>query len=197
MTVSSVATGYDGISLLAGNAAYDPAATFLIQRVTATGGETSLTFNSIPQTYKNLQIRGIAKDTNTGGNGAMSMNLRLNGDTGSNYALHQLAGDGSSASAQGSGSYGAPLIYTSQWRSSSGAAIYGALIMDVLDYTSSSKNKTIRYFSGADGNTGTTGSALSLGSALWMNTSAITSITLVSFISFAAGSTFALYGMVG
>ena len=63
---SGIKTGvlkYD--SMLAGNAAYDPAATWLIQRVNGTGSSTAITFSSIPQTYQHLQIRAIMKNAYT------------------------------------------------------------------------------------------------------------------------------------
>ena len=168
-----------------------------IASATATSGQSFIEFTSIPSTYTHLQIRGIAQDTNTGANQAVSMNIRFNGDTASNYAIHELRGDGTSATAQGSASYGSPLVYNSQWRTTTASNIYGALILDIHDYASTTKNKTVRYFSGADGNTGNTDSRLSLGSALWMSTSAITTIRIIPFIAFAAGSTFALYGIKG
>ncbi len=105
MTVSSIATGYDGISLLAGNAAYDPAGTFLIQRVAGTGSAGTISFTSIPQTYKHLQIRSIARDTyNDGSSILLDLQMQFNGDTGSNYTKHILTGTGSSATASGSAS---------------------------------------------------------------------------------------------
>ena len=199
MTVSSVATGYDGISLLAGNAAYDPAATFLIQRVTATGGETSLSFSSIPQTYKHLQIRGIAKDSYTSGTGeATDTTLTFNNDTAQNYRNHQLRGNGTSAtaSAPANATYSMAALITEIYGTATN--MFGVSIVDIHDYASTTKYKTVRGFSGGDLNSGTTTSNVRLGSGLWMSTSAITSIQIQAAVSgFAAGSTFALYGMVG
>ena len=168
-----------------------------IASVVATAGQSFIEFTSIPSTYASLQIRGIAQDTNTGGTSAVSMNIRLNSDSASNYALHELRGDGTSATAQGQGSYGSPLIYNAQWRATSASNVYGVSIIDIHDYASTTKNKTVRYIAGADGNTGTTDSRISLGSALWVSTSAIDTIRIIPFIAFAAGSTFALYGIKG
>ena len=53
------------------------------------GGSSSITFSSIPQGYKHLQIRAITRDTFAGGNGN-NMGIYVNADTGSNYAVHYM-----------------------------------------------------------------------------------------------------------
>jgi hypothetical protein len=168
-----------------------------IATLTATSGQAFLEFTSIPSIYKHLQIRGIAQDTNTGDDDAVSGNIRFNGDTASNYAMHELRGDGTQAAFQGSINYGQPLVYNFQWRASSASNTYGVSILDILDYSSTTKNKVLRYVSGAEGNTGNTNSRVSLGSALWRNTSAINTIRIIPFTAFSAGSTFSLYGIKG
>ena len=55
---------------------------------------SSVTFSSIPSTYKHLQIRWMAYS----GVG-VNLSLQFNGDTGNNYADHWISGDGSTASA--------------------------------------------------------------------------------------------------
>jgi hypothetical protein len=71
----------------------------------------------------------------------------------------------------------------------------GAFIIDIQDYSSTSKNKTVRTFSGVDFN----GSgSVNLYSSLWMSTSAISSLTLTSNTGeFSTNTTFALYGIKG
>ena len=68
-------------------------------------------------------------------------------------------------------------------------------IIDIIDYASTTKNKTVRAFFGLDLN----GSgSVTLGSGLWMNTNAITDININAAADpMAAGSTFALYGIKG
>jgi hypothetical protein len=198
---SSILQGFPkSRSLLAGNAAYDPAATFLIQRQTATGGETSFTFNSIPQTYKSLQLRVLYRDTYTGGAQTCDMLMQFNGDTTSaNYTLHYLRGNGNAAFASGGTSNGSIQMTFFGVSASSTASVYGVGIADIQDYASTTKNKTVRGFGGGDNNgVGTTSYRLGLSSGLWLSTSAITSIKVMpSITAFAAGTTFALYGMVG
>ena len=152
------------------------------------GGTSSVDFTSIPSTFKHLQIRFI---TNNASN--QDLLLRFNGDTtGANYTRHYLFGTGTAAGAGGNVSDGRLSIgYTS-----TSANIFGGGVTDVLDYTSTNKNKTIRSLAGFDGN----GSGLVvLYSGLWSKTpEAITSISIFA----GAGninqhSSFALYGIKG
>jgi hypothetical protein len=165
-----------------------------IATTTLGSSASSITFSSIPQTYKHLQIRGIARGTST----PNAVVMQFNGDTGSNYNSHILYGDGSSALAQAQGVY--PYIYTgSMTPSTAAASIFGSNVIDILDYTSTSKNKTSRALTGYDVN-GATGYVV-LWSGLWFATpAAITSVTLLpnaSIGSLAAGTSFALYGIKG
>lgn len=162
-----------------------------IATVTATGSQSTLTFSSIPGTYKHLQIRGIANDGSDNG-----IVLRFNSDTGANYTQHRLSGNGTSASAAGStGNSSAANI---GW--ASGATnVYGASIIDIIDYASTSKYKTVRTFMGVDANAsgGNTG-AVYLSSNLWLSTAAVTSVSIIDpVLNFTAGTTFALYGVKG
>ena len=172
-----------------------------IATVTAAGGETSLSFTSIPSTYKSLQIRGIARDTYTTSlTGTFGAILNFNSDTtAANYTTHTLQGNGTAAAASGSTSNGAISTYFGQTSSgSSNTSIYGANIIDIIDYSSTTKNKTVRSFSGADGNVASTAWGVSLSSGLWLSTSAITTISITKWnLAFAAGTTFALYGIKG
>lgn len=193
---SSIKQGFPkSRSMLAGNAGFDPGATWLIQRVTATGGETSITFSSIPQTYKSIQIRALVR-TLRALDGSDSMLVRFNSDSGTNYSTHQLYGNGTSAGRYASASDSSAIIQnTATIMDSSLANTFAGNIIDVHDYASTTKAKTMRGFSGANANSSSTGFLMGLPSAAWYNTSAITSITFTNSFGFKAGSTFALYGM--
>ena len=156
-----------------------------IQTVTVGSGVVStVTFSSIPSTYTHLQIRGIARDAGGNNNGY----IQFNGDTGSNYSYHYLVGNGSSASAGGAASATNSLVM----QYNNGSNMFGATILDILDYANTNKNKTVRSLNGWDQN----GSgSIFMWSGLWMNTSAISSITLTEAGNFAQYSSFALYGV--
>ena len=163
-----------------------------IQTVTVgSGGASSVTFSSIPSTWTHLQIRAMARSTESGSTNTNAF-FQFNGDTGSNYSEHQLAGDGSSASASAGTSQ--VWAYTGLTTgNSSSANMYGAFIVDVLDYANGNKNKTIKTLSGNDQN----GSGyVLLRSGAWYSTSAISSIVITpGGGSWQQYTQFALYGI--
>lgn len=170
--------------LWAPEGAYDSLAT-----VTLSGTATSITFAGIPTGYKHLQVRYIGRtDWATAGADFL---YSLNGDTtNSNYAYHRLGGEGSVAFAQASTS---SRIVGINNGANAGANMFAAGVMDILDYSSITKNKTIRNLVGSDRN----GSGLvALYSNLYISTSAVTSISLITENgSWVANSQFALYGV--
>jgi hypothetical protein len=156
------------------------------------GGAGTITFSSIPADYTHLQIRGISR--NTGANSDNNSYFQFNSDSGNNYTIHYLQGNGSSASATGiantSGSW-----FNDTPGTSTGSNIFAASVIDILDYANTNKFKTHRSLTGYDAN----GSGkVSLYSGLWRSTSAITTILLVqNGGNFAQHSQFALYGIKG
>jgi hypothetical protein len=71
--------------------------------------------------------------------------------------------------------------------------IPAAFVCDILDPFETTKNKTIRSLAGYG-----SGGNVNLYSGLWINTSALTSITiLASSGNFASASRFSLYGIKG
>jgi len=164
---------------------------------TATGsGANSVTFSSLG-TYKHLQIRGNIRCT--GASGTSLLWWRFNSDsTISNYAMHGLGGDGSTAFGyQITNSYGMGLVGSTA-HSGSLANAFTGVIVDILDFGNTNKTKTVRSIRGEDYN----GSGeIRLASGVWLSTSAITSIT-IGFLDnggsqFATNSSIALYGIKG
>jgi hypothetical protein len=152
------------------------------------GGSASISFTSIPATYKHLQIRAIGRFTSSDNKATVS----FNGDTtATNYYQHRVSA--------GVGSVGT-WAYNNNWvlywpDSSLLASSFGIAVVDILDYTNTSKNKTVRALEGFDTNGGADTSAW-LQSLLWNNTAAINSMTFTSLAgNFAQYSSFALYGI--
>jgi hypothetical protein len=166
---------------------YESIATTTLGSATA-----SVTFSSIPATYTHLQIRYFAQSS-SGGYGKVT----LNGDnTGANYYAHALEGKGASvaASSYPGSSYSSMLIAVNGFTST--ANIFNGGIVDILDYTSTNKNKTVRTLQGFDAN----GSGfIELLSGSWSATpAAVTSVTFaLSSGNFNQYSSFALYGIKG
>ena len=158
------------------------------------GGAASVEFTSIASTWTHLQIRYLAQTT-TSGTGSDNLWISFNSDTTyTNYRRHYLYGDGSSVSAgtgQSSSTYGA-LGFASRAGSTS---IMGAGVVDILDYTSTNKHKTIRSLSGKDSNGA---GEIVFYSSLWFPSTiaAITSIKIQSESNNLSNySHFALYGV--
>jgi hypothetical protein len=164
-----------------------------IATATGTGSSGTITFSSIPSTYKHLQIRMMASNTNasTGWSGLL---VRFNSDSGTNYTRHYLSGQGTAASA------GAGTALTSAFNDNfvsraGNTSTLATGILDIHDYASTSKYKTVRGIGGIDLN----GSGvINLTSNLWLNTAAITSISLVAEQdNWTTTTKFALYGIKG
>jgi hypothetical protein len=163
-----------------------------IATYTVTGASTaSFTLSSIPSTYTHLQLRCFVKlDAGTW------IPFRVNGDTNAQRSTHNLRGIGSGSGNASSGLGGtgegniALVADVSQW---------GGIIIDILDYANTNKNKTTKIFFGFDNNgSGSVG----IGSVLHytVGTSAVTSVGMDitqygSGAKFVVGSTFALYGI--
>jgi len=195
ISTSSVLQGFPkSRSLLAGNTFYDPAAFFLIQRTSPTTG-TTVTFSSIPQTYKSLQVRVFSRDATAQASGILYINF--NSDTAANYSHHRMIGDAGGGTTA-SGTINATLMFGPRSNGNTGtASCFGTGIIDVIDYASTSKYKTIRVLSGNDGNFAGGSYTTGILSGSWRSTSAINSITITASGNFTSGSTFALYGITG
>jgi hypothetical protein len=157
------------------------------------GGVATVTFSSIPANYEHLQLRYITRN-NRSGQSVDAINIRANSDTAANYANHRLQGDGSSVSSSGGTSLGYA-IFGQTTASTATASVFAVGIMDILDYSNTSKYKTFRTLSGFDANAAP--GYIGLYSGLWQSTSAINSLTISS--NDGSGilqySSFALYGI--
>lgn len=165
-----------------------------IASATGTGSSQTITFSSIPSGYVSLQIRGIVRSTEAGS--GTNFNIQINGDTGSNYAQHRLLGNGTTATASGTASQTSIFAGRAPGAGTTAGTMNGTIV-DIHDYLSTTKYKTIRIITGQDSNN-TYAGEISLRSGLWMSTSAITSISFVlDNPNFANTTTFALYGIKG
>lgn len=169
-----------------------------IATANGTGSSSTITFSSIPSTYTHLQIRGILKNTSTF-TGDASFTVTFNGVGGTSYAWHQLRGNGSAAAASaGSSQSSMASFYTQVSSNASYSNRFGVFIMDIHDYASTTKNKTMRLFAGVETNNAKT-DYVSLSSGLFVNTSAISSITITESDaqSWTTTTQLSLYGIKG
>tara|TARA_R110000782_G_scaffold10354_1_gene32415 strand:+ start:30 stop:593 length:564 start_codon:yes stop_codon:yes gene_type:complete len=170
-----------------GAGAYD-----LLETTTLSTSASSVTFSGLGSysDYKHLQIRAL---TRTDNNSALdNLYVQLNGDSGANYAKHELYGNGSGVVSYGSTNYSQMTwLYTQGANETSG--VYSPAVFDLLDFSSTTKNTTLRGFSAWVGGT----KRLALQSGVYINTDAITSITFTPHDgnNIVAGNRFSIYGV--
>ena len=181
--------GVLGSSLLAGGD-FEAIATVNV----GSGGASSIEFTSIPSTFAHLQVRLLARSSYS--QNEDSPGVRFNSDTGSNYAFHYLLGNESSAVAGGDPNRTSANLIQHVAGNTAPSNVFGATVIDILDYSDTSKNTTLRSIGGRDDN----GSGVSaIGSGFWNDTSAVTSILIyaagVSGNDWLEHTTAALYGI--
>ena len=153
---------------------------------TLTAAAASVVFSGIPNTY--TDIVAVCSLIATSATAQNAPQLRVNGDTGSNYSVTVLNGNGTNAA---SGRYNnQTLIYADYYGilSTSGTA---QATIHYMNYANTTTYKSILIRSGK-GDRETTASV-----GLWRSTAAINSISFItdSPQTFAAGTIFTLYGI--
>jgi hypothetical protein len=167
-----------------------------IATVSIASTATTVTFSSIPQNYKHLQLRAIGKFANTGGTD-ITHYMRFNGSA-SGYSWTNL-----NAYWAGTGSVNPNIVnstteigYAAFPTSASNIAnMFGGVICDIFDYSNTNKNTTIRSLGTDDGNT--VYGNVDFRSGGWYNTAAVTQIDLGLSATLVQYSHFALYGIKG
>ena len=159
----------------------------LLETQTLATTAASVTFTGLGSytNYKHLQIRYVAKNTS---NAIGTIFTTFNSDTGNNYATHRLFGTGSTVTSDASTSRAN--LYTGNTEDS--ASSFAGGIIDILDFASTSKNTTTRTLTGI----AQSSSVVGLHSGVWLNTNAVTTITLTpNELSFDTGSRFSIFGI--
>jgi hypothetical protein len=161
---------------------------------TAYGNDSSvnITFSSIPSTYKHLQIRWSG--TNIGENYRQNYYVKFNGSTGTPYTWQRIFTNAGTPLIIDQGQLAGAMEFGYQNGYQWSSTLTGGII-DILEYASTSKSKTVRSFSGFS--PATIEGNLSIASGMWISTDAITSITISAGEQWATGSQFALYGIKG
>ena len=186
---STAVSGWYGSGLVTDFGSYESIVTITV----GAGGSSTISFSSIPSTYKHLQIRCMGQ-TDRATVSFDGGKMTINSDSASNYSNHGLTGTGAAA---GSGSFlGSYMQVPWVGFGTTTGSNWGSCVIDILDYTNTNKFKTISALGGADGN----GSGyVTFASGNWRSTSAITSVSLTpdGGTKFSQYSQFALYGIKG
>jgi hypothetical protein len=180
------------IGIFASSGARAAGAFDLLESTVLTGSQNAIEFTNLATkyaaTYQHFQLRVTARSTS--GNSQINGLLRLNGDSGSNYAFHFLFADGADVYSAGAGSQSSIELgaFVTAARSSN---IFSAGVIDILDPFETTKNKTIRTLMGS-----TEFNRIFLSSGLWMNTAEVTTLRFVgSAGDWAQGTRISLYGI--
>ena len=193
LTTQSARSYGFGKALQGSLSAFDSIQTFAV----GSGGSASITFSSIPDTYKHLQVRALIRSTVSAG--SFDVLMRFNGDTGNMYTGTQLYGDGAGTGNQnglngGVASSNAYPFYTIGDTGQSN--VFGPGILDVIDYTNTGKYKVWKSLEGFDQNG--SGGHILLRAGSYISLNAISSITFTPDAgSFKENTHFALYGIKG
>lgn len=169
----------------------------LIETISISNNSTvNFFFNSIPQDYKHLQIRYAARTTYP--SSPYTPSIYVNGyNAGKTGATHLLEGNTSTVI---SASYSS-VTYIDMGAVATGASptnAFGAGVIDILDYTNTSKNKTVKTLSGMV-ESGSS-SRVRLSSGFHIMTTAVSSLefsTNSGSYFWTSGSRFSLYGVRG
>ena len=159
----------------------------LIQQQTLGSAAPSVTFNSIPQTYKALRL--CISGRLSSGSPASTV-LSFNGNT-LNRATREMYGNGTTVSTAAGSTMYADL--------SSGAtdtaSVFSSSIIEIPDYTSASAYKSSIADCASENNSSV--AYLDAVSNLWSDTTAITSLTCTAGggVNYATASSFTLYGI--
>jgi hypothetical protein len=161
------------------------------------GGSYGVDLSSISQAYTHLQVRIFARSA-----GSIADHVRvspLNDQTPANYRCHYLYGNGTSALSGSNQTTAGQIGFLTSGipYSTSQSNTFATYIVDILDYTNTSKYKTVKAIGGwDDNNVSGTNANVSLSSYVWMNTAAITSVTIASVNNpMVQGTRIDLYGI--
>ena len=166
-----------------------PTSTYIaLANITLGSSASSVTFSSIPATYRDLIVVANASGTIND----QGMRMRFNGDSGSNYSHVNMGGwsGGSTFSTSGTTTH---VTFNATQIGVNTNGIHVPVIGQIMDYSATDKHKTLLVRANGKNNTQ---DEVNANANRWANTAAITSILLLlSSGSFASGSSFALYGI--
>lgn len=163
----------------------------LLERIELNNTASSVTFSNIPQTgYTDLKLIASARSASATGDSSQTFSLSFNGLT-TNRSQRQIYAYGTTVASDSSASN----IIGSVMNGTTGTANTFTNCEFYIPNFTSNTAKSISLDKTNESNTAS-GNSLSIASALWNSIAAITSITLTADSnSFAANSTFSLYGL--
>ena len=153
-----------------------PTATYIpLQTITLSSSASTVTFGSIPNTYRDLVV--IINGTDTGTN-TQGVYMRMNGDTANYTSVYML--NTSSATA------------TKAYINTTNPGQRSYSIVQIADYSATDKQKTYLARGGSNSD------FVWASAGRWASTSAVTTIAFLNDLgNFASGTTMSLFGIAG
>jgi hypothetical protein len=163
-----------------------PAAMKPLATITLSSAQATVTFSSITSAYRDLVL--VTNISTTSANDGSQI-MRMNGDTASNYSNVWLETGVTSSQLTTTG------IVDSGGNVTTVTNSLATIVWNILDYSATDKHKQVLVRENTA--TSRTAAGVSTVTGRWANTAAITSIVLLAQNSttYAAGSTFTLYGV--
>jgi hypothetical protein len=159
---------------------YTPLAT-----VTLGSAASSVTFSSIPATYRDLILVVNGQLASAG-----QIYLRLNGDTGNNYSWVSAQGQVSNATVSAAYTENKMIAWLANNLDSGTRFVFTTSLMD---YSATDKHTTaLMRINGTSSSTGLT----SMAAGRWANTAAVTTVLVTSNVNISSGATLDLYGVI-
>ena len=161
--------------------------------VLVTSNVTFVTFSNLPQTYSQLRLHYHV-------NGASlndDLQLQFNNDTSSNYSKHWLGGNGTSHNS----SYSNSSTFAYAGLNATNGSYPAVGIIDIYDYASTIKAKTLKVQCGSDRNNSSTGVIYMVSGSWFKNSGGVyEGISTVKFYTgggsnITANSRISLYGV--
>lgn len=159
----------------------------------------TIMFSSIPQNYKHLQLRIIARSTRTfSGNALDVLSMRVNGDY--QTASHYLFGNSASVGSNYQPGWNAGLIVSASSSTlATNANVFSPVVIDIYNYSNTTMYKTARSTFGIEANLAYSDAAYEgIGGMMFPQLYPVSTIQIdCSNANFAQNTTVALYGIGG
>ena len=160
------------------------------------GNQNGITFSNIPQTYTHLELRYVSRAPSTDSTNAVFVNRFLFNGLSTNiydYQVMKGIGNGTTAASGEINKTNGPIIGL-QSGGGTGSGYFGCGVVEILDYTSTTKNKVTRSITGCE--VSGTLSEVAVYGGHFRSTNAITQIDILGDGSgYGRYSHFALYGI--
>jgi hypothetical protein len=174
---------------------YESAIVKLAEVIVGVGGQATIAFSSIPQTYRALQLDIHGRGDTAAGSTTVS--LQFNGDTGTNYDREFGQTSGSSALNGGEVVSGTSMAVANIPAATASSNMAGGVRIIIPNYALTTFDKNVWAHGGFQIGTSSGNTYMVLMAGLWRSTAAITSILLFPASgNFVQNSVCSLYGVL-